>query len=84
MDRNIHPLKAYRERQSPPLSQDQLAALLGVSRVTITRWESGRRKLEGDLLPLVAEKTGIAPAELRPDLAELFAEPVREGAANDG
>lgn len=67
----IHPLKAYRERQAPPLTQNQLAELLGVSTATISRWETGIRKVDPDLLPSVAEKTGIAPVELRPDLAGL-------------
>lgn len=76
---NIPPLKAYREDHDPPLSQEQLADLLGVSRVTVTRWESGKRKIDEDQLQKVAEKTGIAPTELRPDLAELMRQP-REAA----
>ena len=67
-----HPLRTFRERHDPPLSQDDLAALLGVSRVTVTRWEAGSRKLDEELLPRVAEATGIAPADLRPDLAALL------------
>jgi transcriptional regulator with XRE-family HTH domain len=68
----IHPLKAFRENQKPPLSQEQLANLLGVSRVTVTRWESGTRRVDDDLLPRVSEKTGIPTAVLRPDMAELM------------
>jgi transcriptional regulator with XRE-family HTH domain len=67
-----HPLKAFRENHTPPLSQEQLAELLGVSRVTVTRWESGTRKIHDEKLPIVSAKTGIAPAKLRPDLAELM------------
>jgi transcriptional regulator with XRE-family HTH domain len=70
----IHPLKAFRERQDPPLSQDDLAGLLGVARETVTRWESGARKIDEKKLPVVAGKTGISPKELRPDLAELLGE----------
>jgi transcriptional regulator with XRE-family HTH domain len=69
---SIHPLKSFRENHDPKLSQDQLADLLGVSRVTVTRWESGARKLGPELLQLVSERTGIAPADLRPDLADLL------------
>ena len=75
----VHPLKAYRDRQDPPLTQQGLADLLGVDRVTVTRWESGSRKPEAEKLPIIAEKTGIAPSDLRPDLAEAMKQP--EGAS---
>jgi transcriptional regulator with XRE-family HTH domain len=68
----VHPLKTFREKQSPPISQGELAELLGVARETVTRWESGARKIKQQSLPIVAEKTGISPRELRPDLAELM------------
>ena len=67
-----HPLKAFRENQEPPLSQGDLAVLLGVARETVTRWESGSRKIDEQKLPVVAEKTGISRSVLRPDLAELM------------
>lgn len=66
------PLKKYREQQNPPLSQEQLAEAIGVSRVTVTRWESGKRKVGETLLSIVSEETGIPVAELRPDLAALL------------
>lgn len=68
----IHPLRAYRQRQNPPLTQDQLAELLGVSKSAISRWEARRRKMDQDNVSKISEATGIAPAELRPDLAELL------------
>ena len=68
----VHPLKEFRERQTPPLTQDQLADLLGVSKASISRWESGRRKVDQELLPKVADRTGIDPSELRPDIADLM------------
>jgi transcriptional regulator with XRE-family HTH domain len=70
----IHPLKAFRENQIPPLSQEQLAKLLNVSRVTVTRWESGARKIHDEKLPVVSAKTGIPRTKLRPDLAALMRE----------
>ena len=69
-----HPLKAFRERQAPVLSQSDLAALVGVTRVTVTRWESGKRKTDDKQLPTVSEKTGIPKQILRPDLAVLMNE----------
>lgn len=75
----IEALKKYREDKS--LTQAALAKQIGVSTETIHRWEVGSRKPGKDVLPVISEKTGIAPAELRPDLAELIAAPVGAGAA---
>jgi transcriptional regulator with XRE-family HTH domain len=72
---NIHPLKAYRERQDPPLTQDQLADLLGVSKAVVSRWEAGERQPGVGIIPTITEKTGISARELRPDLAGLMADP---------
>ena len=67
-----HPLKTYRNSQEPRLSQGQLAGLLGVTRTTVARWETRTRKVDHELLPKISEATGIAPAVLRPDLADLM------------
>lgn len=68
----VHPLKSFRDSQQPPLTQERLGELLGVSKVSISRWETGERKPEPELLAGISEKTGIPPERLRPDLAELF------------
>lgn len=68
-----HPLRAFRESQDPPLTQDDLAARLGVTKASVSRWETGERKPEVDLLSVIEEKTGIAPKILRPDLAGAMA-----------
>lgn len=68
----IHPLRAYREKQSPPLTQEQLAEQLGTSKASVSRWETGERKPEPEELLNIAAKTGIAPSALRPDLARIF------------
>jgi transcriptional regulator with XRE-family HTH domain len=59
-----HPLKAYRESQSPPLSQGELAAQLKVARNTVTRWENGKRLPNKVQRAKIAKKLGIGPAEL--------------------
>ena len=66
-------LKAFRERHNPPLSQSDLADKFGVSRVTVTRWESGSRQPNRDVLPTVLRITGLPLSEIRPDLAKLIA-----------
>jgi transcriptional regulator with XRE-family HTH domain len=68
-----HPLKTYRDTQN--LTQTQLAADLGVTNITVSRWETGLRKIAPTLVPFISEKTGIPARELRPDLAELLAQP---------
>lgn len=69
---DVHPLRAYRETQEPPLSQNSLAEKLGVVRETVARWESGTRKIDEQKLSEVSRVTGIPAAQLRPDLAELL------------
>lgn len=70
---NIHPLTAYRQKQRPELRQDALAALLGVSKAAVSRWERGIRKPDADNARLIQRKLGIPVRKLRPDLAELVA-----------
>lgn len=67
-----HPLKTFRENHRPPLTQRALADLLDVSTAAVSRWEARERQPEIDKVKLIAEKTGIAPASLRPDLAEML------------
>ncbi|MCR6734474.1 MAG: helix-turn-helix domain-containing protein [Afipia sp.] len=70
---DLHPLVAYRKENG--LSQDALAEALEVARMTVWRWEAGERKIDTELLPRVAERTGIPARVLRPDLAEMLSEP---------
>ena len=52
--KDAHPLKAYRDRHAPPLSQQDLADKLGVVRETVARWETGARKIDDEKLADVA------------------------------
>lgn len=67
-----HPIESY--RVAAALSRRELGEKIGVSRVTIRRWEVGERLVDPDLLPRITELTGIPASVLRPDLAKLFAE----------
>jgi transcriptional regulator with XRE-family HTH domain len=66
----LHALRAYRARHG--LSQHALARALGVTNITISRWENGARRIDDRLLARVAQTTGIARDVLRPDLAALL------------
>ena len=68
------PLRLYvaEWREHRGLTQQQMADRLGTSDVTVSRWETGARKIDDERLPRIIEKTGIALSELRPDLAALM------------
>lgn len=68
-----HPLAKYRFDHGRK-SQEKLGEELSVTGVTISRWETGARKIDKDLLPRVVGHTGIPARILRPDLAELLDE----------
>jgi transcriptional regulator with XRE-family HTH domain len=65
-------LKGYRAARG--ITQTQLGDELGVTMMTVSRWETGLRKIDKGMLPHVAAKTGIPKKLLRPDLAELLEE----------
>lgn len=65
-----NPLSNFRKAQTPRLTQAGLAKLLDVTRTTIARWETGKRKPDEALLERITIKTGIPAKELRPDLIE--------------
>lgn len=69
MSENAHPIRAYRERQTPPLSQGQFGDRVGVTRFTVIRWENGS-PIDEKKLPAVSREIGIPAKELRPDLVE--------------
>lgn len=64
-----HPIRAYRERQTPTMSQGQFGEKVGVTRFTVMRWEAGG-PIDERLLPAVSREIGISPSALRPDLVE--------------
>lgn len=59
-------LKSYRKRHN--LSCAALGELLGVTRVTVFRWEEGSRKIGVTLVNKVSSLTGIPREKLRPDI----------------
>jgi DNA-binding transcriptional regulator YdaS (Cro superfamily) len=67
---NVNPLLAFRLQRG--YTQVETAGLLGVSPISVCRWETGAHKIDVELIPKISRLTGIHPAELRPDLAKLF------------
>lgn len=73
---NIHPIKAYRESQTPKISQEALGRRIGVTRFTVMRWEEGS-PIDESRLPDVTRETGIPAKKLRPDLVQRLEQLVR-------
>ena len=67
----MNPIKAFREAHTPPLSQEDLAGRIGVTRFAVLRWEAGNPP-DVKVIPRLSEVTGIPPSVLRPDLASMF------------
>lgn len=63
-DPDPHPLRAARLSQSPPLSQRDLAVLVGLSRRTILSIEAGGRA-QGRTIAAIAGALGVASRDLR-------------------
>lgn len=51
-------------REHKGLTQEQLGARLGVTGVTVSRWETGKSKLSDPVRDAVAEALGIEPEDL--------------------
>lgn len=76
---SIHPVRAYREAQSPKLPLKSLAGDVGVTKATLSRVETRKLALSVPLAKKLANRTGIPMAILCPDLAPMF-EDAREPA----
>lgn len=72
MDGSVHPVRAFRLRQKPTLSLEDLAARLGTTKANLSRIENGKQRVSEDLLPKFVAETPIPARLLRPDLAKLF------------
>lgn len=53
-----HPLADYRKAHG--LTRKALADALGVTEVTVGRWENGKRGVRKPLLPVIEQKFGIS------------------------
>lgn len=72
MSDSLHPIRAYRQAQTPPMTLEGLAGRIGISKVSLSRIETGKQELSPALAKKVFEATGIPLRELRPDLAGMF------------
>ena len=66
-----HPLAKYLDAHG--ITATDLAGRIGVDKSTLSRWINGERTIHGVYVLKVARATGIPVAELRPDLARMFA-----------
>lgn len=62
----MDPITQYRDKRK--LTQEALAALVGTTKATISRIESGKRKPSVPLARRIAKTTGISMKALRPDV----------------
>ena len=61
------------------MKQVDLARKLGVDKGTVSRWE--HNGVPPDRLAAIEEATGIAPHDLRPDLASIFSKGLSDASA---
>lgn len=66
----VHALREDRDRRG--LTQEEYADFLGYHRLTIVRWETGKRRVSPRALRDIQQKTGIPARKLRPDLAKIL------------
>ena len=59
-------LRQQRDGQADRMTQDRLAALIGLSRTSITNIEKGRQHVSLHHLYLIADALGVAPEMLLP------------------
>lgn len=69
MGDSMHPLRAYRLAQDPPLSQSELARRVGTTEATISRIEHGQHMVRRALLVRLVAVTGLSPAQICAGLA---------------
>lgn len=69
---SMHPIRKYRRAQTPRMPLRQLAADVGISKVSLSRIETGKQALTPELAMKFAVRTGIPARVLCPELAALF------------
>lgn len=73
-------IRDWRNRQQPRVTLSELAGSIGLSKVSMSRIETGRQAITAENALKLSERTGIAVGQLCPDLARMFA-PQPAGAA---
>lgn len=76
-------IASLRQDRRPPMSQQDLATAIGLSRTSVTNIEQGRHRIQIHVLYGIARALGTEPQELLPPLAAVgglpkqFAEQLR-------
>jgi transcriptional regulator with XRE-family HTH domain len=60
-----------RRMQSPLMSQERLAGILGLTRTSVTNIERGKQRVTLDTIYKLCETFGVAVADLMPTLSEV-------------
>lgn len=72
MTDSLHPVRAYRLSQDPPVTLQALASDVGITKASLSRIETGKLALSQKVGEKLSRRTGIPLAILLPDLAKLF------------
>lgn len=72
MAESLHPIRAWRQQQEPPVTLEKLATEIESTDATLSRIENGKLELTTDLAARISAYTGIPMRTLCPDIAKLF------------
>jgi transcriptional regulator with XRE-family HTH domain len=64
-------IRQFRESQSPRMSQEELAKILGLTRTSITNIEAGQQKITLDSLYLLCERFRVEISDVVPTVASI-------------
>lgn len=67
-----HPIRLYRQAQTPVVTLATLAEQVGISKANLSRIETGDQELTASLAKKLSDVTGIPMRVLCPDLAKMF------------
>lgn len=73
MTDSLHPLRAWRKGQTPPMTLAALAEKLGTSKGNLSRIEAGNQPMSIDMARRARDVTGLSLSALLPEMAREFA-----------
>lgn len=58
-DEDLHPIRAFRKKHRPRLTQAKFGEPLGVTKFAVSKWESWDRKIEPETAEKIEQTYGI-------------------------